>query len=206
MPTGTPRIGQKLVQETTETVEPEQTVAVDTSAAPLSTDSLLTLIATMQQQLVASQQAAAEANEKLAAAIIKTTEPREILKSKEQLAKEATEKIFDEQAKETTRRLKANLAYERDLCDHIAGGSALSEQRDIAGRTSIVWHRNDVGVDQGICTVCQRLFHPSDKPDSQGRTYTYWRKKPSFNKLSAAGHRTMQNPQKAMEESYLHDS
>jgi hypothetical protein len=75
----------------------------------------------------------------------------------------------------------------------------LSEQRDIAGRTSIGWHRNDIGVDIGICSVCQRIFRPED-PD-----YAQWRKKPSFNKLSQAGHRNVMNPVEAREQSYLHD-
>ena len=190
------------VENTSSTETPNQ---FNSSASPISTDALLTLIASMQQQLLASQQAAVEANAKLAEAILETTKPREVLKSKSELAKEANEKKIDEAAKELKRRQRANLLYNQDNCDHIAGCNELSEQRDIAGRTSIIWHRNDVGVDIGICTNCQRIFHPTDTVDSRGNSYTYWRKKPSFNKLSAAGHRTMQNPQQAMDESYLHD-
>ena len=178
---------------------------VNTSVAPLTTDALLGLIASMSQQLLASQNAARESNEKLAAAILETTKPREVLKTKEQLAREANDKLFDENARELKRRQKENEKYGQEMCDHVAGCNQLSEQRDIAGRLSIIWHRNDVGVDVGVCTNCARIFRPTDPADAQGHTYQYWRKKPSFNKLSAAGHRTMLNPQKAMEDSYLHD-
>jgi len=205
MPAGRP---PRVIEEGIQAHAPaeSQDEKFNSSATPISTDALLTLIASMQQQLVESQKAAAAANAKLAEAILETTKPREVLKSTKELAKEANDKKFDDAAKELKRRQKENLAYEQNLCDHIAGGSALSEQRDIAGRTAIIWHRNDVGVDIGICTVCQRIFHPKDPIDLQGHSYTYWRKKPSFNKLSAAGHRTMANPQTAMDESYLHDS
>ena len=190
--------------EVSTTVEnPEQ---FNSSVAPITTDALLTLMVQMQAQLAESRKQAAEANAKLAEAILETTKPREVLKTKEQVAREANDKLFDEKAKELKRRQNENLKYQQDLCDHIAGCSELSEQRDIAGRTSIVWHRNDVSVDIGICTNCGRHFHPTDAPDAQGHTYQYWRKKPSFNKLSTAGPRTMLNPQQAMEDSYLHDS
>ena len=178
----------------------------NTGAAPLSQEALLTLIVQMQAQLAESQKQAAEANEKLAAAIIETTKPREAFKTEKELAREANEKMFDDQAKELRRRQRETARAEQDECVHIAGCSALSEQKDIAGRTSILWHRNDVGVDVGICTVCQRIFHPSDPEDKQGHSYTFWRKQPSFNKISAAGHRTVLNPIEAREKSYLHDS
>jgi len=208
MPVGRPRkdIIEEGISSEAETSVAETPNQFNSSATPISTDALLTLIASMQQQLLASQTAAAEANAKLAEAILETTKPREVLKSKADLAKEANDRQFDENAKELRRRQCANLLYNQDNCDHIAGCNELSEQRDIAGRTSIIWHRNDVSVDIGICTNCGRHFHPVDPVDSRGNSYTYWRKKPSFNKLSAAGQRTMQNPQKAMEESYLHDS
>lgn len=174
--------------------------------APLTTDQLLTLLVTLQQQVAQSQKEAADANRALAAAIVKTTEPREYVKSAKEIADEANNKLFDERAKELAKRQKANIQYEQSLCDHVAGCSSLSEQRDIAGRTSILWHSNDVNVDIGICTVCQRIFRPSDPVDDQGHNYLYWRKKPSFNKLSKAGSRTFMNPTQAAEESYLHDS
>lgn len=184
----------------------ENPTAFDTSAHPLSAEGLLTLIASMQQQLKESQDQAAKANAALAAAILETTKPREYIKTSKELASEANEELFKKNEKEYRTREKANIKYSQNNCDHIAGGSPLSEQRDIAGRTSIVWHRNDANVDIGICTVCQRPFHPQDAPDEQGHTYTYWRKKPSFNKLSAAGTRQFQNPSKAMTDSYLRDS
>ena len=178
----------------------------DTAQAPLTTEALLTLIAGMQQQLLKSQEDAAKANQALAAAILETTKPRETLKSKEQLAREANDKLFDENAKELRRRQRETIRQSQDECVHIAGCSPLSEQKDIAGRTSILWHRNDAQVDIGICTVCQRIFHPDDQVDGQGHTYSFWRKQPSFNKISAAGTRQFLDPMKARKDSYLHDS
>jgi hypothetical protein len=71
-------------------------------------------------------------------------------------------------------------------CPHIAGRSELSECGDIAGRTSIVWHVFDPdngAAATGICTTCQRKFFPEDED------YVFWRKQPSFNRLSSAGRR-----------------
>jgi hypothetical protein len=190
--------------EKTEKKEPAASEA--TALPPITQDTLLSLIASMQQQLLASQQAIAEmqknqneANHALADAIIETTKPRERLKTKKEIAQEKNDELFQKNEKELDLRKKANVEYTQSLCDHIAGCSELSEQRDIAGRTSIGWHRNDIGVDIGICSVCQRIFRPED-PD-----YAQWRKKPSFNKLSQAGHRNVMNPVEAREQSYLHD-
>ncbi len=191
------------VSATAETPQPAET---NTSASPLSTDQMLALLVRFQQEAVEARKEAAEANKALAQAIIETTKPREVLKSAKEIADEKNNKLFDERAKELTKRQKANIKYEQSLCDHVAGCSNLSEQRDIAGRTSIIWHSNDVNVDIGICTVCQRIFRPSDEADEQGHAYLYWRKKPSFNKLSRAGARTFMNPTQAAEQSYLHDS
>lgn len=186
--------------------------AFNSSASPITTDGLLSLIASMSQQLLASQKAAADqaaaaalANDRLAAAILKTTEPREALKTRQQLAQEENDKLFDAQAKELRRRQLLNKQVVENDCVHIAGCSQLSEQKDIAGRTAIVWHRTDAQCDVGICTVCGRQFHPDDEIDSLGHTYNYWRKQPSFNKLSAAGFRQFDNPSKARTDSYLRD-
>ena len=176
-----------------------ETQGVDTSATPLTVESLLSLIATLTKQN-------AESNAALAAAIIKTTEPREALKTKEQIAREANDALFDANAKELRKRQRENLRFNQDRCDHIAGGSDLSEQRDVHGRTSIVWHRTDAQIDVGVCTTCDRHFHPEDALDAQGHDYTYWRRKPSFNKLSTAGFRQFMNPLKAQHDSYLRDS
>ena len=173
----------------------EKPQASETVAAPapaMSNEQLLTLVA----QLMATQTQLLQ----------KLSDPPEAKKSKEQIAREQNEKMFDERAKELRKRQKETARAEQDECVHIAGCSPLSEQKDIAGRTAIIWHRNDVGVDLGICTVCQRFFHPSDPPDAQGHTYSFWRKQPSFNKISAAGYRTVLDPVRAREESYLHDS
>ena len=186
----------------------ENPVSTETpsSPAPLSTDDLLRLIVTLQQQTAEAQKQAAAANAALAAAIVKTTEPREYVKTKKELAAEQNDKLFDERAKELSKRQKQTVKAEQDNCVHIAGCSSLSEQKDIAGRTSIAWHRNDVGVDVGICTVCQRIFRPTDPVDEQGHSYTFWRKQPSFNKISTSGFRTVLDPVRARDESYLHDS
>ena len=183
-----------------------ENVQYNTSTAPLPSEALLALIATMQKQLVESQAQAAAANAALANAILETTKPREHIKSAKEIAAEANEQLFKKNEKLLEERKKLGKQQEQNLCDHIAGCSPLSEQRDIAGRTSILWHCTDANVDIGICTVCQRFFHPLDKPDEQGHTYQYWRKKPSFNKISKAGPRQFQNPSLAMQESYLHDS
>ena len=71
--------------------------------------------------------------------------------------------------------------YRQSNCPHIAGCNELSEESDLRGRTSIVWHRLDHGVETGLCQNCQRLFQPTD-PD-----YAEWKEKLSFNKMSAAG-------------------
>jgi hypothetical protein len=177
---------------------------MDSSASPISTDGLLTLIATMQQQLIESQIAAREANEKLANAILETTKPREYVKTKEQLAQEENQRMFEEQAKETRRRQIATQKQTQENCDHIAGG--LGETKDVHQRTSIVWHRTDAQVDVGVCTTCGRIFHPEDPLDNQGRDYSYWRRKGSFNKISAAGVRQFMDPKKAQHDSFLRDS
>lgn len=199
MPAGRP---PKNVEDSVEV----QAVEVNTSATPISTDALLTLIASMQQQLLASQKAAAEANAKLADAILETTKPREVLKSTKQLADEANQKIFDDQAKELKRRQRETIEQSQNNCVHIAGCNPLSEERDVRGRTSILWHKTDAQVVVGICTNCQRIFRPDDAPDQQGRTYQFYRSQPSINRISAAGNRQFLDPLKAMKDSYLHDS
>jgi hypothetical protein len=212
MPAGRPKNSSVAVEDSPETAlsanaeNTSPTENFNTSASPITTDALLTLIAGMQQQLLKSQEEAAKANAALAAAILETTKPREVLKTKEQLAREANDKLFDENAKELRRRQRETIRQSQDECVHIAGCSPLSEQKDIAGRTSILWHRNDAQVDIGICTVCQRIFHPDDPVDGQGHSYTFWRKQPSFNKISAAGIRQFLDPMKARKDSYLHDS
>lgn len=78
------------------------------------------------------------------------------------------------------RRQRIQLASQTN-CPHVAGSNALSEQKDMAGRTSIIWHGLHTGEQIGFCTNCQKQWFPSD-PD-----YAEWRKKTSFNKLSTGG-------------------
>ena len=183
--------------------EPEVSTVAETAPATetpqaISVADLLSLIATLTKQN-------SEANEKLAAAIIKTTEPRAVVKTQKEIANEKNQELFDKNAKIQAKRLKDAVAYEQNNCEHIAGSSRLSEEHDLRGRTAILWHTTDVGVDVGICLVCQRFFRPTDPVDGQGHDYTYWRKKPSMCKISRAGSRTFLNPLQAMDESYLHD-
>lgn len=181
--------------ETSDSTELVQ--GIDTSAKPLTTEQLLAVIVSLQQEN-------AKANAALANAILETTKPREVIKTKEQAAREANDRMFLEQAKELQKRQRETKNLEQELCDHIAG--ALGETKDVHQRTSIVWHRTDAQVDIGICTTCGRQFHPEDKVDKQGHDYRYWRRKGSFNRISAAGVRQFMDPLKAQHDSYLRDS
>jgi uncharacterized protein with PIN domain len=180
--------------ETPDTTELVQ--GIDTSAKPLTAEQLLSVIVSLQQDN-------AKANAALANAILETTKPREVIKTKEQAAREANDKMFLEQARELQKRQRETRKLEQDLCEHIAG--SLGETKDVHQRTSIVWHRTDAQVDIGICTTCGRQFHPEDKLDEQGRDYRYWRRKGSFNRISAAGVRQFMDPLKAQHDSYLRD-
>ena len=191
---------EKTVSAVAESAPVTETLAgLNTSTQPLSSEQLLAIIVSLQQEN-------AKANAALANAILETTKPREHVKTQKEIAADANEQLFKKNEKLLEERKKLGKKQEQNLCDHIAGCSPLSEQRDIDGRTSILWHCTDAKVDIGICTVCQRFFHPLDGPDEQGHTYQYWRKKPSFNKISKAGPRQFQNPSLAMQESYLRDS
>jgi uncharacterized protein with PIN domain len=180
--------------ETPDTTELVQ--GIDTSAKPLTAEQLLSVIVSLQQDN-------AKANAALANAILETTKPREVIKTKEQAAREANDKMFLEQARELQKRQRETRKLEQNLCEHIAG--SLGETKDVHQRTSIVWHRTDAQVDIGICTTCGRQFHPEDKLDEQGRDYRYWRRKGSFNRISAAGVRQFMDPLKAQHDSYLRD-
>jgi hypothetical protein len=188
---------EEVSPETPVSTPVETAEGIDTSKQPLSTDALLALIATLTQQN-------AESNARLAEAILETTKPREILKTKQQLATEENDRLFFEQSKELRRRQKETKQREQLQCDHVAG--SLGETKDVHQRTSIVWHRTDAQVDIGICTTCGRLFHPEDQIDAQGHDYSYWRRRGSFNRISAAGVRQFMNPLKAQHDSFLRDS
>ena len=192
------------VSATVETPDSTELIqGIDTAAKPLTSEQLLAIIVSLQQQNQQAQQQAAEATAKLAAAILETTKPREVIKTKEQLAREANDKMFLEQAKELQKRQRQTKKLEQNLCEHIAG--SLGETKDVHQRTSIVWHRTDAQVDIGICTTCGRQFHPEDKLDEQGRDYRYWRRKGSFNRISSAGVRQFMDSLKAQHDSYLRD-
>ena len=84
-----------------------------------------------------------------------------------------------------TANRRISFQKEQEDCRHIAGGNALSEQGDTAGRTSIAWHGLNTEEVVGVCTNCQRYFFPSD-PD-----YSLWRSRASFNRYSASGKKTI---------------
>jgi len=91
------------------------------------------------------------------------------------------ERIYRENSRRLRKQIEAAKKIEQDNCPHRAGSSSLSEQ--CIDLTSIVWHVTDIGVTVGICTNCQRQFWPKDAD------YLEWRKKKSFNQISAAGQR-----------------
>lgn len=190
-----------------EGLSPESAVSADVEKPktpeplpPMTQDNLLSIIASMQQQMLTLQQQNAENTKLLADAVIQASTPKLPSKTKKQEADEQNERMFKTRELELEKAKKAVVHREQyEACDHIAGSNPLSEQRDIAGRTSIAWHRNDVGVEQGICTICQRVFLPHQKD------YVQWRKRPSFCKLSAAGNRVFLDQARAWEQSYLHD-
>lgn len=151
---------------------------------PLTTESLLQVILAMQKQ----QQ---DANAALVEAILDSKKPYVDPRKAE------NDKLFDDQAKDIELRRKVNIRAAQDTCEHIAGSSNLSEQKDLYGRTSIVWHKGDVGQIFGLCTTCGRHWHQDD-PD-----FATWRAKRSFNKQSGAGERYVPDPVKAQKASRL---
>ena len=180
------------------TVSPE-TPKAEVAQPAMTTEQLLALVVNMQQQLVKMQEQTAAASAAQTGAILELAKPREAAKSAREIANEANDKLFKDQQREQEKRTRESNKFAQDQCEHIAGCSPLSESKDIAGRTSIIWHRGDVGQTTGICTVCQRIFKQSD-PD-----FYVWRKKKSFNKDSASGFRTVMDTLAAIEKSYLHD-
>ena len=146
----------------------------------LTIESLLGVIASMQKQQ-------ADANDKLANALLESRKPYE------DPNKKVNDDLFRKQFEETARRQEQNQKYSQSVCEHIAGCNPLGDTKDLYGRTSIVWHIGDVGQDVGICTVCQRIWHEGD-PD-----FSQWRTKKSINVQSASGRRTVYNPIEARE-------
>ena len=103
--------------------------------------------------------------------------------AKQRTIKELSDKLFVLTARETALRNAIAIKTQEIECSHIAGENALSECGDIAKRTSIVWHDLSPLKPRivGLCTNCQRQFLPEHVD------YTYWRSRPSFNKMSKAG-------------------
>lgn len=154
-------------------------------ATPLTQDVLLTLIATMQQQVIEAQKSQAEANAKLAEAIGKLNEPKAPYVDP---AKAINEEQFRKQMDQIHAFEKANKAYAESNCSHIAGSNQLSDTPDLYGRTAIAWHTGDIGQEFGICTVCGHVFRDIDSD------FHTWRQKKSINHQSASGHRTVFDP------------
>lgn len=182
--------------KTSETPE----VEAKTEAPAMSTEQLLTLFATMQQQLAALVEAQSKNSDRQTEAILELARPKEAVKTAKQIAEELNEEHFKKQQRDQEKFAKANEKWAHENCDHIAGCNALGETANVAGLTAIIWHRGDVGQVTGICTVCQRIFKQTDSD-----FYT-WRKKKSFNRESASGLRTiMGNTEEVIAKSYLHD-
>lgn len=91
------------------------------------------------------------------------------------------QKQIRKQILELERNQREALRIAQENCKHIAGGNPLSNQFDICGRTSIVWHTLNTGTEVGICLNCQKQFWPSS-PD-----YLHWKAKRTFCKPSKAG-------------------
>lgn len=146
--------------------------ATPEDSVTLTVQELLALLAKMNDT----------SSEKLAAAIIESRKPYV------DPNKEVNDQMWREQAREQAKREKANTAAYQKSCPHIAGCNSLSDLRDQAGRTSIVWHKLDSTEAIGICTNCTRVFHEDDTD------YQEWRTKPSINKMSASGDRFFSDP------------
>ena len=102
----------------------------------------------------------------------------------------ANEESMRASMRDQEKRLRENTRrYQYDECSHIMGSHPLSDQADQFNRTAICWHRNDLGSIIGVCSVCQRLFVPSD-PD-----YRQWRSRKSASRMSSAGQRQFVNPE-----------
>lgn len=172
---------------------PSETHNAKAAEAPaMSTEQLLKLLADVLAKSTANSEAQT-------AAIMELARPKEAVKTARQIAEEKNEEQFKKNQRDQEKWAKANEKWAHENCEHIAGCNPLSEMKDLAQRTSIIWHRGDVGQVTGICTVCQRIFKQSDAD------FTKWRKLKSFNKDSASGFRTVMDPAGAIEKSYLHD-
>lgn len=143
----------------------------------MSTKQLLELLASMNEQ----------SSTKLADAIIAAQKPYEDPKKAE------NEKMFREQTRRQTAQERKAQHDNQSSCPHIAGCNMLSEMKDPANRTSIIWHTSDSTETFGICTNCQRIFRDNE-PD-----YVTWRRLPSFNRPSASGRREYDDPKAARE-------
>lgn len=95
---------------------------------------------------------------------------------------EENERLFREMSRRIHEDNESRIKEQREFCPHIAGCNALSDKRDAYNRTSIIWHTFSWGEKPvGICTNCQREFHPSDSD------YERWRNLPSINLASSGG-------------------
>lgn len=207
MPAGRPRknpVSPEDVDSTAVENEVVETQAEPETLPPLTQTDLLTIIASMQKQLLASQSsqaAQAASTASLAEAIKDLATPKAPLKTRKQTADEENEKLFQDRQITLERTKKRNDEYLHSICEHIAGSNKIGEGfKDQQGRTSYQWHRNDVGVEVGICSICQDILLP-DNP-----RYMEWRRKPQFGKMSSAGQRTVMNYADALDKSALRNS
>lgn len=179
---------------------PQASEAIDPNA-PLPQMTMAQLLAvitaaTQQQSAAPNTQMLQEMGKTIAEAILESRKPMPDPKAE---AQRKNDELFREQEREQQRRTKENRKAIQKACSHIAG--SYGDLEDMHHRTSIAWHRNDVGVEVGICTGCNRIFYPDD-PD-----YSEWRQKKSFCRvMSAAGPRTVFDHKDALEKTHLKDS
>ena len=137
------------------------------------------LIGQLVEKLTAQNNAQ---NRELVNAILKSREPYVSPQAK------ADADAMKEQMRRQHEQLEANRLADQARCEHIQGSNSLSDYPSVYGRTSIIWHVLDTQEVIGVCTNCTRVFRSCD-PD-----YATWRKKPSGNRMSAAGQRWFPDP------------
>lgn len=166
-------------------LEPLQAASVDPDATfSINAAQLMDLF---KQMNASSTQSAEVMAQTLANAVLEARKPYVDPRVEE------NDRVAREQTRQQMAMQKAAREEAQANCPHIAGCNSLSDRMDPSGLTSIIWHRSDVGSENGVCTNCIRVFRPTD-PD-----YRVWRVKKSFNKLSRSGDRYFTDPLRAQE-------
>lgn len=163
--------------------EPEGAATETSESVSFTKQEFSALISELVGQLTAQNNAQ---NRDLVNAIIESRKPYVSPKA------EADALAMKEQMRRQHEQLEANRLADQARCEHIQGSNSLSDYPSVYGRTSIIWHVLDTQEVIGVCTNCTRVFRSCD-PD-----YATWRKKPSGNRMSAAGQRFFPDPLGAM--------